>query len=95
LRFPTFARFARSVSRLKTPHCGVFLTALPLTGEQREAASRLRCLMGNIEYRFFKTYGMEIDDVRTVYALCAWNILPERGEPAVCLMKDWTLLPSA
>jgi hypothetical protein len=66
-----------------------------LTGEQREATSRLRCLMGNIEYRFFKTYGMEIDDARTVYSLCAWGISPKSDEPAVCLMRDWVLLPSA
>jgi hypothetical protein len=62
---------------------------------QRDAVSRLRCLIGNTEYRFFKTYGIEIYDMRTVYSLCEWNLVPAKDEPAVCLMRDWSLLPSA
>jgi hypothetical protein len=66
-----------------------------VTDVQREATSRLRCLARGIEYRFFKTYRLEIDDARTVYPLCAWNLVPREDEPAVCLMRDWALLPSA
>jgi hypothetical protein len=66
-----------------------------VTSSQREAVSRLRCLISGIEYRFFKTYGMEIDDRRTVYSLCAFSLVPKDNEPAVCLMSDWELLPSA
>jgi hypothetical protein len=66
-----------------------------VTSSQREAVSRLRCLVSGIEYRFFKTYGIEIDDRRTVYSLCAFSLVPKDDEPAVCLMRDWELLPSA
>ncbi|MDR1015265.1 MAG: hypothetical protein LBL86_09870 [Coriobacteriales bacterium] len=66
-----------------------------VTAVQREAISRVRCLARGIEYRFFKTYGLEIDDTRTVYPLCAWNLVPKDDEPSVCLMRDWALLPSA
>jgi hypothetical protein len=66
-----------------------------LTATRREGVSRLRCLMGNIQYGFFKTYGMEIDDMRTVFSLCAFSLVPKENEPAVCLLRDWVHLPSA
>jgi hypothetical protein len=34
-------------------------------------------------------------DAHTVYPLCAWNLVPREDESAVCLMRDWALLPSA
>jgi len=66
-----------------------------ITATQREGVSRLRCLIGNIEYRFFKTYGFEIDDMRTVFSLCAFSLIPKEDEPTVCLLRDWVYLPSA
>jgi hypothetical protein len=48
------------------------------TAIQREGVSRLRCLIGNIQYGFFKTYGMEIDDMRTVFSLCVFSPRAER-----------------
>jgi hypothetical protein len=66
-----------------------------ITAAQCEAASHLCCMTRSIEYRFFRTYGLEIDDMRTVYSLCAWNLVPKDDEPSVCLLKDWVLLPSA
>ena len=62
---------------------------------QREALASLRCVISNIEYRFYKAYGMEIDDRRTVYAECAYRLVPREDEPSVCLMHDWIYLPSA
>ena len=62
---------------------------------QREALQALRCVISNIEYRFYKAYGMEIDDKRTVYADCTFWLVPRDDEPSVCLMHDWIYLPSA
>lgn len=62
---------------------------------QREALQTLRCITGNLEYRFYKAYGMEIEDKRTVYAECAWRLVPRENEPSVCLMHDWIYLPTA
>lgn len=56
---------------------------------QREARQRLRCIMGNIEYRFYKAYGMEIEDRHTVYADCVYGLVPRENEPCVCMMRDW------
>ena len=33
---------------------------------QREALQTLKCIISNIEYRFYKAYEMEIEDKRTV-----------------------------
>lgn len=66
-----------------------------IASSQREALNTLRCVTGNIEYRFYKAYGMEIEDKRTVYAECAYRLVPEDDEPSVCLMRDWIYLPSA
>ena len=62
---------------------------------QREALQTLRCIISNIEYRFYKAYGMEIEDKRTVYDACVYHLIPKEDEPSVCLMHDWIYLPSA
>ena len=62
---------------------------------QREALQALRCVISNIEYRFYKAYGMEIEDKRTVYADCVYRLVPKEDEPSVCLMHDWIYLPNA
>ena len=48
-----------------------------------------------LEYRFYKAYGMEIEDKRTVYGECTYRLVPREDEPSVCLMHDWIYLPSA
>ena len=62
---------------------------------QREALQTLRCIISNLEYRFYKAYGMEIEDKRTVYGECTYRLVPREDEPSVCLMHDWIYLPSA
>ena len=66
-----------------------------MTVEQREALQKLRCIISNIEYRFYKAFGIEIDDDRTVYNECAFSLVPDEDEPSVCLMHDWVYLPTA
>lgn len=44
---------------------------------------------------FYKVYGMEIEDKRTVYGECTYRLVPREDEPSVCLMHDWIYLPSA
>ena len=51
--------------------------------------------LSNIEYRFYKAYGMEIEDKRNVYSDCTYRLVPREDEPGVCLMQDWIYLPSA
>ena len=53
---------------------------------QREALQTLRCIISNLEYRFYKAYGMEIEDKRTVYGECTYRLVPREDEPSVCLM---------
>lgn len=55
----------------------------------------LRCVISNLEYRFYKAYNMEFEDKRTVYSECAFWLIPREDEPSVCLMHDWVYLPSA
>lgn len=62
---------------------------------QREALQMLRCVISNLEYRFYKAYGMEFEDKRTVYGECAYRLIPQENEPSVCLMHDWIYLPTA
>ncbi len=62
---------------------------------QREALQTLRCIISNIEYRFFKAYGMEIEDKRTVFDACAFRLAPMEDEPSVCILQDWITLPTA
>ena len=62
---------------------------------QREALQMLRCVISNLEYRFYKAYNMEFEDKRTVYSECAFRLIPREDEPSVCLMHDWIYLPTA
>ena len=62
---------------------------------QREALQMLRCVISNLEYRFYKAYNMEFEDKRTVYSECAFRLIPREDEPSVCLMHDWVYLPTA
>ena len=62
---------------------------------QREALQTLKCIISNIEYRFYKAYEMEIEDKRTVYGECTYRLVPREDEPSVCLMHVWIYLPSA
>ena len=62
---------------------------------QREALQMLRCVISNLEYRFYKAYNMEFEDKRTVYSECAFRLIPHEDEPSVCLMRDWVYLPTA
>ena len=55
----------------------------------------LRCILSNLEYRFYKAYRMEIEDKRTVFGECSYRLVPREDEPSVCLMRDWIELPSA
>ncbi|EKC67999.1 hypothetical protein OBE_05165, partial [human gut metagenome] len=66
-----------------------------IVSAQREALQTLRCIISNLEYRFYKAYGMEIEDKRTVYGECTYRLVPREDEPSVCLMHDWIYLPSA
>ena len=62
---------------------------------QREALQTLKCIISNIEYRFYKAYEMEIEDKRTVYGECTYRLVPREDEPSVCLMHDWIYLTRA
>lgn len=62
---------------------------------QREVLQMLRCVISNLEYRFYKAYNMEFEDKRTVYSECAFRLIPHEDEPSVCLMRDWVYLPTA
>ena len=66
-----------------------------LVTAQREALQTLRCITSNLEYRFYRAYGMEIEEKRTVYGACVYRLIPQEDEPSVCLMHDWLYLPSA
>lgn len=66
-----------------------------MTGNQREALQKLRCILSNIEYRFYKAFGIEIEDNRTVYSECVFHAIPNDNEPSVCLIRDWIYLPTA
>ena len=68
-----------------------------IVSAQREALQTLRCIISNLEYRFYKAYGMEIEDKRTVYGECTYRLVPREDEqrvpdarldlPANCLMS--------
>ena len=59
-----------------------------ITSEQRMALAQLRCIMENLNYRFCKVYGIQIDCKETVYAECAYSLIPDDDEPSVCLYRD-------
>ena len=46
-----------------------------IVSAQREALQTLRCIISNLEYRFYKAYGMEIEDKRTVYGAVSYTHL--------------------
>lgn len=50
-----------------------------------ETASHLRALMNDLRERFLHSYGMEIDDERTVYTLCEDTLEPQ-NELVTCLV---------
>lgn len=60
-----------------------------ITNDQRQAVARLRRIMDNPYFRFYKTFGMDIDDKCTVYPECAYSLILANNEPGVCLHKDW------
>jgi len=66
-----------------------------LIASQREEVQHMRCLMRELDIAFYKTFGMDIDDKRTVYGQCVYGLVPREDEPSVCLMKDWVNLPTA
>ena len=66
-----------------------------MTCYQREALQKLKCIMANLEYRFFKSYGIEIFDNRTVYSECTFHLVPKKREPSVPIMCEWVNLPTA
>ena len=49
-----------------------------------ETTSHLRALMNDVAERFWRAYGVEITDSRTVYALCEPTLSPS-AEPVACL----------
>ena len=59
-----------------------------ITTAQREALQRLCCIIANIEFRFYKAYGVEIDDRHTVYGECVYQLVPSYNEPCTCLLQD-------
>ena len=88
--YRTEVQLYKSLAALKT-------NILPgaLTAEQREAVALLRYIMRSMEFSFYKAFGMQIDDIQTVYPDCAAGLVPDAWEPAVCLMREWVYLPSA
>lgn len=66
-----------------------------LTSIQREAVQHMRCLMRDVEYTFYRTFDMDINDRRTVYRECAGTLTPRDDEPGVCLLAEWITLPTA
>lgn len=60
-----------------------------ITESQREAKRKLRCILTDINSRFWHTYGLDIDSAETVYNECAYSLIPDEWEPTVCLMDDY------
>ena len=58
------------------------------TDVQREAAVQLRALCGDINEHCWNGYGLDIEDERTVYAMCEATLEPAK-EPACVLLEDW------
>jgi hypothetical protein len=49
----------------------------------------LALMIGNSALKFFKSYGMEIEDTRTVYRKCTRSLVTTDDEPGLCLLNDW------
>lgn len=62
-----------------------------ITDEQREAAAHLRALCNDLNEHCWNSYGLDIEDERTVYALCEGTLEPS-AEPACVLLEDWNRL---
>jgi len=56
-----------------------------LIAEQREAILQLNCIMENLSYHFYESYGVEIDSIQTVYKDCCYGLVPRSNEPMTCL----------
>lgn len=61
------------------------------TDVQREAASHLRALCNDLNEHCWNSYGLDMEDERTVYALCGDTLEPT-NEPACVLLEDWNRL---
>lgn len=61
------------------------------TESQRETAAHLRALCNNLNEHCWNSYGLDIEDERTVYALCERTLEPAT-EPACVLLSDWNRL---
>lgn len=61
------------------------------TDVQRETAAHLRALCNDLNEHCWNSYGLDIEDGRTVYALCGDTLEPA-DEPACVLLKDWNRL---
>jgi len=66
-----------------------------ITSQQREAVQQMNCIMGNLEFDFYKAFGLEIESPLTVYRHCRNHLIPYEDEPSVCLYQDWVMLPTA
>ena len=66
-----------------------------IISQQREAVQQAKCIMSNLDYDFFKAFGLEIDSPLTVYRHCRNHLIPYEDEPSVCLYQDWVMLPTA
>lgn len=60
-----------------------------ITESQREARRKLRCILTDINSRFWNTYGLDIDDPETVYEKCAYSLIPFDWEPTLCFMCEY------
>lgn len=56
-----------------------------------EAAAHLSALWNDLNESCWNSYGLDMEDGRTVYALCEPTLEPER-EPACVLLEDWNRL---
>lgn len=56
-----------------------------------EAAAHLRALLNDLNEHCWNCYGLDMEDGRTVYALCEPTLEPEK-EPACVLLEDWNRL---
>ena len=81
--YRTEVQLFKALAALKRNICRDVLTA-----EQREAAARLCYIMGGLELSFYKAFGVEIYDRLTVYPECSFGLIPQDGEPCVCLVRD-------
>lgn len=61
------------------------------TDVQRETAVHLRALCNDLNEHCWNSYGLDIEDERTVYALCGDTLEPD-DEPACVLLEDWNRL---